>query len=178
MGTIPASAFVKIVPGVIGAGGSALDLIALTLDNSTRVPIGEVLSFPSAAAVGAYFGLSSHQYSEAQVYFSGFQGSNALPGAQLWTQYNQNPVSAWLRGGPLALTLAQLQALSGSLTVPVDGYNHIITSISLSIYNSFSAAAAGIASAFTDPTEASFTSSLGAAVTASVGGAFATCTTT
>ena len=51
--TIPASHFVSVVPSVISAGGSALNLQGLALTSGTRVPIGQVLSFPTAAAVMA-----------------------------------------------------------------------------------------------------------------------------
>lgn len=172
MTTIPASIDVDVIPGVVGAGGSALATIGVCLDNSTRVPInpeGSVLSFPTAAEVAAYFGASSPQASFANVYFAGFTGRTAIPSALLFTQYPTWAVAAYLRGGATALTLAQLQALSGSLTVVMDGYSHVISSISLSSYNSFSAAAAGISAAFTDSTEASFTGSVGASFTGSAG---------
>lgn len=62
MSTIPVSQLVGTTPSVLSAGGTAQALNGLTLTASTRVPIGAVLSFPNAAAVGAYFGLSSPQY--------------------------------------------------------------------------------------------------------------------
>ena len=139
--TIPASAFVEVIPGVVGAGGAALDLIGLMLDNGTRVPVGQVLSFPTQPAVAAYFGTASHQAAVASRYFLGFVDSDALPGAQLWTQYNPTSVAAWIRGGRLGLTLAQLQNLSGSLDVLIDGYAHDASSIVLSSATSFSNAA-------------------------------------
>ncbi len=168
MGTIPASIDVDVLPGVVGAGGTALATIGLCLDNSTRVPInplGSITSFPTAAAVAQYFGQSSPQAIFATTYFNGFTGRTAIPSALLFTQYPAWAVSAYLRGGPLSLTLAQLQALSGSLTIVMDGYSHVISSIGLSSYNSFSAAAAGISAAFSDPTEANFTASMGASFT-------------
>lgn len=173
MGTIPASLDVQIIPGVVGAGGAALATIGLCLDNSTRIPInplGSILSFPTAAAVASYFGAATKQANFASVYFNGFTGRTAIPSALLFTQYPASAVAAYLRGGASALTLAQLQALTGSLTVVMDGYSHVISSISLSSYNSFSAAAAGIQAAFTDPTEASFTAQLGATFTGSQSG--------
>jgi hypothetical protein len=170
--TIPASIDVDVIPGVVGAGGNALATVGLCLDNSTRVPIsplGSILEFSTAAEVGDYFGLGSPQENFATTYFNGFTGRTAIPSTLLFAQYPAWAVSAWLRGGPLGLTLTQLQALSGSLTVVMDGYSHVISSISLAGYNSFSAAAAGIQAAFTDPTEASFTASMGASFTATAG---------
>src|ERR1700752_888538 len=125
MPSIPASSMVSVVPSVISAGGSALELIGLCLTNGTRTPIGTVPSFPSAAAVSSYYGPASPEAAAAALYFAGFQGSNVLPAAMLFAQYNQSAVSAFIRGGSLStLTLTQLQALSGSLTVVADGYTY------------------------------------------------------
>src|ERR1700744_3046014 len=123
--SIPASEFVQIVPGVIGAGGSGLDLIGLMLTSGTRTPMGQVLSFPSALAGANYYGAGSAEAVEMAIYFAGFDDSNVKPGALLVAQYNTAPVSAWLRGGSLAsMTLTQLQALTGTLTLSVDGTPH------------------------------------------------------
>jgi hypothetical protein len=141
--TIPASAIVSVTPSVLSAGGTALDLNGLILTTSNRVPIGSVLSFPSALAVSTYFGATSKEATMATVYFNGFDNSNVKPGALLISQYAATAVGAYLRGGSVAsLTLAQLQALSGSLTVSIDGTPATAGSINLSSAASFSAAAA------------------------------------
>ena len=181
--TIPASYSVESTPSVISAGGNALDLNGLCLTDTQRVPIGQILSFPSTAAVASYFGAASKEAIIAgggqtlggnpagKGYFGGYQNATAVPGALLFATYPEVAVAAYLRGGNIsALTLAALQALSGSLTVVMDGYSHVIATISLAADNSFSAAAAAIQSAFTDPTESTFTGSLGAAFTATGAG--------
>ena len=170
MTTIPASAIVNTQPGVVSAGGSSFAMNGLALTNSTRVPIGQVISL-APSAVSNYFGPNANETAFATVYGSGFTGAAKLPGSLLFTQYPTAAVAAWLRGGSVAaLGLAGLQALpTGSLNVVVDGYAHAIASISLATYNSQSAMAAAITAAFTDPTEASFT--------ASIGGSMLTCTT-
>lgn len=163
MSTIPANLFVNVVPGVIGAGGNALDLNGLMLTTSTRVPIGTVANFPTAAAVQSYFGPSSHEAFLAGIYFAGYSGRSAVPAAMLVVQYPQNAVSAYLRGGNLsAMTLAQLKALTGSLSIVMDGQTWTANSIDLSSAASFSAAASAIQTALevTDPQEASFTGSI------------------
>jgi hypothetical protein len=183
MSTIPYSYSVVSKPSVVSAGGTALNLNGVCLTKNTRVPIGQVLSFPTGAAVSSFFGPASAEAVIANGgqtlggnpagtgYFGGYEGATAIPGALLFVQYPVTAVAAWLRGGNISgLTLAQLQALSGSLTVVMDGYSHVISSISLSSYNSFSAAAAAIQAAFTDPTEASFTGQLGATFTGSQSG--------
>lgn len=141
MSTIPASAIVNVTPNVLAAGGSALDLVGLLLTSSTRVPIGSVLSFASAAAVSTYFGPSSDEVALAQVYFAGFDNSNAKPGSMLFAQYPTASVAAYLRGGDISdMTLAELQALSGALGVTIDGVSKT-ASINLSAATSFSSAA-------------------------------------
>jgi hypothetical protein len=155
MTTIPASTFVNVTPSVISAGGAELDLIGLILTTSTRVPLSgtntpTVQAFGSAASVASFFGASSK---EAQIagggsglgsgYFGGFDNSLVKPGSVLFAQYNTSAAAAYLRGASVAaLTLAQLQALSGSLSVTMDGYARVASSIVLSGAASFSAAAA------------------------------------
>jgi hypothetical protein len=147
MSTIPASAFVNVTPNVLAAGGSALDLNGLVLTTSTRVPVGAVMTFPSAASVGSFFGPTSKEAGIANVYFAGFDNSSVKPGAILFAQYNTAPVSAYLRGGNVSgLTLTQLQALSGTLSVTIDSILKT-ASINLSGATSFSNAAEIIAQA-------------------------------
>lgn len=123
MATIPVSVDVQVNPGVLPAGGDALNLNGLLLTSSTRVPIGQVLSFPTQAAVAAFFGAASLEASYATDYFLGFDNSAVKPGAYLFVQYNVAAVSGWLRGGNAfaALSLTQLQGLSGTLSVTIDG---------------------------------------------------------
>lgn len=160
---IPASAIVSVTPSVLGAGGSALDLSGIVLTANTRVPIGAALSFPSATAVSTYFGASAFETALANVYFLGFDNSNVKPGAMLFWQYPTASVSAYLRGGNIsAISLAALQALSGSLSVTVDGVTKTATSIVLSGATSLSSAAILIASALgvTGTAGAQFTGSI------------------
>jgi hypothetical protein len=184
MSSIPASYSVISQPSVLNQGGNALNLNGLCVSENTRIPIGVVLSFPTGAAVTSYFGSASAESVLANGgqtgagnpagtgYFGGSLGATATPGAMLFAQYPATAVAAYLRGGNVAaaLTLAQLQALSGSLTVVMDGYSHVISSINFAADNSFSAVAAAIQAAFTDPTEASFTASIGASFTGSQSG--------
>jgi len=141
MPTIPASQVVTVNPQIVSAGGSPLALNGLILTANTRVPLGSVLSFPSAAAVTAYFGGNTVEGDAASIYFLGFDNSNIKPGAVLFAQYNPSAVAAYMRGGSqAATTLAQLQAMSGTLSVTVDGNTHA-ASINLSAATSFSSAA-------------------------------------
>lgn len=153
MSTIPASTIVNVNPTVLPAGGSALDLNGLVLTTSIRPPIGTVPSFASASAVSDYFGPNSAEKGVADVYFAGFENSNRKPGALLFAQYPASAVAAYLRGAPLGMTLAELNAVTaGTLTLTVDGGPFTSASINLSSASSFSNAATLIEAAFTDPT--------------------------
>jgi hypothetical protein len=158
--TIPASEYVALNPSVLSAGGNAPSMSGLFLDSGPRVPIGQVLSFPNLTAVGAYFGASSLQYTDAQMYFAGFTLKTQTPGAVLFAQYPTSAVSAWLRGGSLAaMTLAQLQALSGTITISIDGQSWTSSSVNLASATSFSNAASIIQTALA-ANDASFTASI------------------
>lgn len=141
MPTIPISSVVTVNPSVLPAGGNALNLNGLVLTTNTRVPIGAVLSFATAAAVLAFFGGGSKEASYASTYFAGFDGSNVKPGAMLFAQYPLAAVSAYLRGGNIsALTLTQLQAISGTLNVTIDSVLKT-GSVNLAAATSFTGAA-------------------------------------
>lgn len=168
---IPASAIVSVTPSVVSAGGNALDLSGILLTAGSRVPVGTVLSFPSQAAVGTFFGVSSQEALLATNYFLGFDNSNQKPGSMLFAQYPQASVGAWLRGGPLSgLSLVQLQAVSGVLTLVIDGSSVSSTTINLSAATSFSNAAEIITSAM------GTTGPAGSSVTASIAGTVMTVT--
>jgi hypothetical protein len=161
--TIPASQIVSVTPGVLLPGGLGIVLNGLALTNGARVPIGTVAQFPTAAAAASYFGPDSTEASVAANYFAGFNNSTTKPGNMLFAQYNASAVGAFLRGGNVTtLSLAQLQALSGSLTVIIDGYTHSAASINLSSATSYSSAASIIQSALfaSEPQEASFTATI------------------
>lgn len=161
--SIPASLIASALPSVLSAGGSALDLNGIILTNNARVPIGSVPTFPTKDEVSSYFGPLSTEASLAAIYYGGFDNSTKKPGSLGFMQYAQSAVSAYLRGGSLAaMTLSQLQALSGSLSVVVDGFTWSAASINLASASSFSAAAADIQTglAATTQTQASFTGSI------------------
>lgn len=139
---IPLRKDVQINPGVLPAGGSALDLNGLILTDNAYAPIGQVLTFTNKEDVSKYFGSLSEEYAMANVYFSGYNNSLKTPGALLFSALNSAPVSAWLRGGSMAaVTLEQLKAMSGTLTITVDGTQHAATSVDLSAATSFANAA-------------------------------------
>jgi len=139
---IPLRKDIQINPGVLPAGGSALDLNGLILTDSAYAPVGSVITFTNKEDVAAYFGSASVEYSMAQVYFQGFDNSSKTPGELLLARYNTVDAAAWLRSGSMAsVTLDQLKLLSGVLTLTVDGTSHTSASIDLSTATSFAQAA-------------------------------------
>ena len=155
MTTIPASQLVQINPSVVSAGGNELALSGLILTENTRVPIGQVLSFPNdGVSVSDFFGPGALETTLAEIYFAGWDNSTQKPANVLFAQYPGTATAAYLRGGPVgaSLTLAQLNALAaGILTISINGTPHVSSSIDLSSAASFSAAAAAIQAAFTTP---------------------------
>jgi hypothetical protein len=139
---IPLRKDVQINPGVLPAGGSALDLNGLILTDSAYAPVGSVITFTNKEDVAAYFGSASAEFSMAEVYFQGYDNSTKTPGALLFARFNPDAAAAWLRSGSMAaVTLDQLKLLSGVLTLTVDGTAHTSASIDLSTATSFAMAA-------------------------------------
>ena len=172
MSTIPASEIVRVIPGVLSAGGNALDLNGLFLTDSDRIATADVQGFPTALAVGQHFGSTSTEKSLADKYFAGFTGSTQKPGNMMFARYNQADCAAWIRSANLSasMSLTQLKALSGDLTATVDGVARVATALSLASATSFTAAAALIEAGLnaSPSTLASFTGEIsGTTLTAS-----------
>ncbi|MEZ1330409.1 DUF3383 family protein [Enterobacter asburiae] len=139
---IPLRKDIQINPGVLPAGGSALDLNGLILTDSAYAPVGSVITFTNKEDVAAYFGSASAEFSMAEVYFQGYDNSTKTPGALLFARFNPSAAAAWLRSGSMAaVTLDQLKLLSGVLTLTVDGAPVTSASIDLSTATSFAMAA-------------------------------------
>jgi len=139
---------VQINPGVLPAGGSAVDLNGLILTDSQYAPVGSVPSFANKEDVGRYFGFTSTEYGMAAIYFNGYDGSTKKPGSLLFAQFNEAAVSAWLRSGSLSdMTLDQLKLISGTLILTVDGTVKTSSNIVLTSVTSFAQAATVIKTA-------------------------------
>lgn len=150
--SIPASRIVTINPEVISAGGNPLVLNGLYLTQNTAMPVGKVFNFTSVAAVAAFFGAGSAEAAQASIYFAGYVNSSVKPTGILFTTFNLAAREAFLHGGSLAgLSLTQLQALTGTVILTVDGTLETSASISLAGATSFSNAASLIQAGFTTP---------------------------
>jgi hypothetical protein len=141
--SIPAATFVNVIPSVLAAGAANLAMNSVILTDDPSIPVGTLAQFGNAASVGAWFGLDSLEYQLAGIYFAGYNGATSLPSVLYFAQYNTAPVAAYLRGAPLTgVTLAELGALAGTITVVIDGVSHVSAAINLTGVGSFSAAAA------------------------------------
>lgn len=147
--TIPASDIVVVNPGVVGSGGNPLALNGVILSTNTLLPTAAVRSFASPDAVKAFFGAASAEYAIAQVYFLGFDNSTIKPGTLYFSPYVNTARASWLQSGNLsAMSLTDLQALSGVLTVTINGVAKTSSSINLATASSFSDAATKIDAGF------------------------------
>jgi len=152
MSSIPASNYVQVNPAVVGAGGSALDLNGILLTADTSIPIGTVQPFYTADSVTSWFGASSVESAMGISYFKADDNKTKTPGLMYLAQYNAAAVSGYLRSGSLAaVTLTDLQALSGTLTITFAGSALTSATINLSSATSFSNAATLIQASFTTP---------------------------
>ena len=141
--SIPASALSDVIPGVLGVGGNPLSLNSVFFTSDPSIPIGAVQPFPSLIAVQNWFGAQAPESILAGNYFGAFIGSTQIPGTLYFAQFNGAAVSAYVRGASVsALSLAQIQALSGFLDFTIDGIPQVSASINLSSATSFSNAAA------------------------------------
>jgi hypothetical protein len=139
--SIPMSLVIGTEPSVQGAGGNPLSLNGVLMTTDRSIPIGVAQPF-LVGATADWFGANSPEAILADKYFSGFLGADSLPETLYFYQYNEAAVAAYLRGGSLAaLTLAQLQAFSGTVIVAVDGAPVTSANIDLSTATSFTNAA-------------------------------------
>lgn len=136
---IPASQIVQVNPRLITPGGSDLEFNGLMLSSSGVIPLSQfVLSFSSADDVGAYFGLDSQEYALAQIYFLGYDDSFSKPTSLFFAPRIAEAQAAFVRGGAITQTLAQLKTLSdGQLTITLGGQQTTVT-VNFSSANAFS----------------------------------------
>ena len=172
--SIPVDSLVQINPGVISGGGTAEVLNGVLLSQNSLIPTGSVLPFASPTAVQNYFGIASAELTFANTYFLGFNNSTQKPSNLYIAPYIPSTgVAAWLQSGNLAgVTLAQLQAFTGTLSAVVDGYARGGGTLNLSSASSFSAAATAIQTLLnTSPaTQATSSATTVAGTTATIGG--------
>ncbi|MBV1833077.1 DUF3383 family protein [Novacetimonas pomaceti] len=145
--SIPLSYLAKVQPGTLAAGTGSNVLYSLMLSENALIPAGTVRAFTSASAIGALLGQDSTEYQLAQVYFGGFTNSPLTPATLYVGRFVTAATAAYLEGAQLGITLSELQALSGSLTVSIDGEEKTAATLSFATVTSFSDAATAIQTA-------------------------------
>lgn len=136
---IPISNIVKINPGVIGSGGNPLALNGVFVSDDSDIPVGSLLSFSSADDVGEYFGVSSAIADIASKYFLSFDNSQKKPQSMIFAPFASESVGAWVRGASIAgMTLAEAKAITGGITVTINGTQKTVDSVDFSSATSFS----------------------------------------
>lgn len=140
--SIPAARIVQVNPAILSAGGSPLSMNAVFLSKNANLPTGEAVAFATADSVGEYFGYQSAEYQAAVVYFKGFDSSSIKPSTLYFCAYNDAAEGAFLVGSSVKnLSLEDLKAVAGKLSLSVDGVSKSANSVNLSSATSFSKAA-------------------------------------
>ncbi|MFA3778563.1 DUF3383 domain-containing protein [Yersinia sp. 1652 StPb PI] len=146
MSKIPLSRDFKITPSTVNAAGTALDVYGLLLSDNELLPVGKVSEFTSAADVGAALGTTSKEYLAASLYMSGYDNSTVRPGAVLFGRLVRAPAYGWLLSGSFkGVKISDLQEVSGTITLELDGVPLTTSAIDLSGATSFTEAATLIA---------------------------------
>lgn len=137
---IPASHIVNVFPRVITGGSTDLELNGLLLTENDIISASTlVLSFPSARAVGNYFGVNSPEYEVADVYFTSYNNKFIAPKALYIARRISDDAAAWLRGARFTGTLNSLKAIvNGGLVISINNTAASVTGIDLSTASSFS----------------------------------------
>ena len=109
----------------VGTYSSPSALNRLYIEWQNIVPAGTVLAFTSAVQVENYFGLGSVEGNEALTFFGPSFGAYAAAGATMY--FGRDPIGQRphnLSGNIANMSVADLQAISGSLNVSWNGWNY------------------------------------------------------
>jgi len=108
-------------PECANAQSNPYALDRLFLEQSDHTPLYAVQPFSSVTAVENFYGVTSQEATLAQEFFAGYSGDSAT---MLFTRFPSEPARAHLYGANIAgMTLAQLQAINGSISITSQGYD-------------------------------------------------------
>lgn len=156
--TVDIGLVVSTAIAVISPSGTGVGQGGLFLTQNDNLPAQGATAFYSAQEVADYFGDGAEKDCAA-VYFKGINNALQKPAKLYAAHYADSDKPAWLRGGKITLTLAELKAACGSgskISVLVNGVANEST-FSLSAVASFSAAATAIQSGFATPNQVTVT---------------------
>ncbi len=155
--TIPADTIVKVNPGVIGSGGNPLSLNGVLLSSDAFL-LGDRPYALTGIDSGAGIIPAENLLPLTSIYFNGYDNSTVKPGTLYLMRYFDDEVAPALVSGDFAgITVGDLQALSGGLTIKVNGVAKVSAAINFSTITNFSDAAVLLTEAFTVALEPIFT---------------------
>lgn len=130
--SISASQIVNVIPRVINAGGTDLEITGLLLTDNPLCVFPGTVSFTSANAVGSYFGETSAEYQAAAKYFLGYDNSFRKPRRLHFARLVDSAIAGSLIGGT-AGSMDEMKAITaGGFTINVDGSPKTVTALDLS----------------------------------------------
>lgn len=130
--SISASQIVNVIPRVINAGGTDLEITGLLLTKNPLCVFPGTVSFTSANAVGNYFGETSAEYQAAAKYFLGYDNSFRKPRRLHFARLVDSAIAGSLIGGT-AGSMDEMKAITaGGFTINVDGSPKTVTALDLS----------------------------------------------
>ena len=139
--------YINITSGVGGGSSvSTRNLGALVITGNNVCPTGTVVSFTSAANVGAYFGTGSEEYARAVFYF-GFVSKTITSPSQISFYFwnNNTATGSLIYGLEATYSLSTFTAITaGDFNLTLGGYTAHVSGINLSSAGSLSAVAAAI----------------------------------
>lgn len=162
--SINADKLVKVLPRVITAGSSTLELNGLMISTNSFIPTEKFLSFYSSDEVGAFFGTTSKEYELSVNYFLGFNNSTKKPTTLLFARDITSALKGCLFGGKVNTTLEVLKTITnGDFNITIKDINVELSGIDLSGATSLSDIASTLQTAIrtgqTDPALTSATMS-------------------
>lgn len=137
------SKYINITSGV-GAGVVVAnrDLIGRLFTTNPLLPTDSYLEFTTAAAVGAYFGLTSQEYYRASYYFRWISKNITSPQKISFGRWTNAAVAPMIFGGKTTDTLSQWELITnGSFTLTMGGFAFLISGLNFSSAGSFAAIA-------------------------------------
>ena len=136
---IPADYIVSVNPRVIYGGSGQLVMSGLLLTDNVLCPFPQLLAFPSADAVGSYFGVTSKEYELANKYFLSYDNSFRKPETLYFANRCSEDFGARLIGGKVTASLSEFKAITdGSLVVEANGTPVSLSGLDFSAANALS----------------------------------------
>ena len=145
---VSADKLVQVLPRVITAGSSTLELNGLMISTNSFIPTAGILEFHSADSVASYFGESSTEYTLAVNYFLGFDNSTKKPTTLLFARDLSSALAGSLFGGKVLSTTTVIKAITdGAMDITIGTVDVSLTGLDFSSITSYSDAAVVIETA-------------------------------